>query len=59
MFLRYLKMLIWIFLVFTIITWTVLIPVDIAGVKSGFDGLDKLSWSKYVYPHPNHGILPG
>jgi calcium permeable stress-gated cation channel len=50
MFLRFLKMLIWIFLAFTIVTWLILIPVDAAGVKSAFDSLDKLTWSKYVHP---------
>lgn len=46
MFLRFLKMLAWIFLVFTILTWAVLLPVNAGGVKSAFSGLDTLSWSK-------------
>jgi hypothetical protein len=48
MFLRFLKMLVWIFLMFTFLTWAILIPVDAAGVRSSFDSLEKLSWSKCV-----------
>jgi calcium permeable stress-gated cation channel len=46
MFLRFLKLLARIFLVFTILTWAVLLPVNAVGVKSAFRGLGTLSWSK-------------
>ncbi len=46
MFLRFIKMLIWIFLVFTITTFAIIAPADVAGVKSTNEGLDRLSWTK-------------
>ncbi|KAF7361617.1 hypothetical protein MVEN_00504900 [Mycena venus] len=47
MVLRFLKMLIWIFLVFTISTFLVIIPVDIVGipVSSGTDRIDRVTWT--------------
>ncbi|KAF7376421.1 hypothetical protein MSAN_00057600 [Mycena sanguinolenta] len=45
--LRYLKMLIWIFLVFTISTFLVIVPVDIVGIpsSSSTDPLQRLTWT--------------
>ncbi|KAJ7747247.1 DUF221 family protein [Mycena metata] len=49
MFLRFLKMLIWIFFVFTVSTFLVIIPVDIVGVTgSSAVGLDRVTWSNIV-----------
>ncbi|KAJ7045820.1 DUF221 family protein [Mycena alexandri] len=49
MFLRFLKMLIWIFFVFTVSTFLVIIPVDIVGVTGGSAvGLDRVTWSNIV-----------
>ncbi|KAF8917993.1 hypothetical protein CPB85DRAFT_1284409 [Mucidula mucida] len=48
MFLRFIKMLIWIFLVFTITTFAIIAPADVAGVKSTNEGLDRLSWTNVV-----------
>ncbi|KAF7334111.1 DUF221-domain-containing protein [Mycena venus] len=46
MVLRFLKMLIWIFLVFTIATFLVIIPVDVVGIPpSGQDLLQRLTWT--------------
>ena len=54
MFLRFLKMLIVIFFVFTVVTWPILLPLaaaDVPGSRS--DGLDKLSWGKFVTTLPD------
>ncbi|EIN07902.1 DUF221-domain-containing protein [Punctularia strigosozonata HHB-11173 SS5] len=46
MFLRWMKMVIIIFFVFTLVTWPILLPVDAADVRgSSQQGLTKLSWS--------------
>ncbi|KIK66859.1 hypothetical protein GYMLUDRAFT_37938 [Collybiopsis luxurians FD-317 M1] len=45
MFLRFLKMLIQIFLVFTIVTFAVLIPVDFIGQHGGKSSLDRITWT--------------
>ncbi|KAK7031452.1 hypothetical protein R3P38DRAFT_2923651 [Favolaschia claudopus] len=47
MFLRYLKMLIWIFLVFTLSTSLTIIPVDIVGIPraQNEDPIDRVTWS--------------
>jgi hypothetical protein len=50
MFLRFIRLLMIIFAVFTAITWPILLPIDAAGVSNPTrEGLDKLSWGKYVY----------
>ncbi|KIY74044.1 DUF221-domain-containing protein [Cylindrobasidium torrendii FP15055 ss-10] len=48
MFLRFIKMLVWIFLAFTLLSFAVIIPVDMAGIQSGHVGLDRLSWVNIV-----------
>jgi hypothetical protein len=48
MYLRFIKLLCTIFLVFTITTFLIVVPVDAAGIDSGLKGLEKISWSKYV-----------
>ncbi|KAJ7680638.1 DUF221 family protein [Mycena polygramma] len=51
MLLRYLKMLIWIFLVFTISTFLVIIPIDAVGVQGiQNDPLERITWSNIVNP---------
>ncbi|KAF8070342.1 DUF221 family protein [Lyophyllum atratum] len=50
MFLRYLKMLIWIFLVFTLLTFTVIIPVIAANVRNSQSGLERISWNNILEP---------
>ncbi|KAJ7268676.1 late exocytosis, associated with Golgi transport-domain-containing protein [Mycena haematopus] len=47
MVLRYLKMLIWIFLVFTVSTFLVIIPVDIVGIPSSqtTDPIQRVTWT--------------
>ncbi|KAJ7629889.1 hypothetical protein B0H17DRAFT_1109402 [Mycena rosella] len=44
MMLRFLKMLIVIFLVFTVCTFLVIVPVDIVGVEGG-SGIERVTWS--------------
>jgi calcium permeable stress-gated cation channel len=47
MFLRFIRLLMIIFFVFTVVTWPVLLPVDAADITgSDREGLDKLSWGK-------------
>jgi len=46
MFLRYLKLLMWIFLIFTLLTFAVVIPVDAAGIVSTEGALERISWTK-------------
>ncbi|KAK0441132.1 DUF221 family protein [Armillaria borealis] len=48
MFLRFVKMLIWIFAVFTFVTMVTIVPVNIVGVQSTNTGLDRISWSNIV-----------
>ncbi|KXN90147.1 hypothetical protein AN958_04637 [Leucoagaricus sp. SymC.cos] len=50
MFLRYIKLLIRIFLVFTLSTFAVIIPADAAGITSAQDGLERISWSNIIEP---------
>ncbi|KAJ6594223.1 DUF221 family protein [Mycena capillaripes] len=51
MVLRFLKMLVWIFFVFTISTFLVIVPVDIVGVQSSVsDSLERVTWSNIVNP---------
>ncbi|KAJ7217741.1 DUF221 family protein [Mycena pura] len=45
MVLRFMKLLIWIFLVFTISTFLIIIPVDIVNVQGGSDPINRVSWS--------------
>jgi calcium permeable stress-gated cation channel len=48
MFLRFIRLLMIIFFVFTLVTWPILLPIDAASVPDELtnDGLEKLSWSK-------------
>lgn len=50
MFLRFIRLLIIIFLVFTISTFIIIIPVNAAYIPTVNKGLDRISWSKYVLP---------
>lgn len=50
MFLRFLKMLLWIFLAFSILSFMVIIPVDIVGVVSDRVGLDRITWTNIEQP---------
>jgi hypothetical protein len=47
MFLRFIKLLMAIFLVFTLTSFLVIIPTNALYIGSGFQGLDRISWSKY------------
>lgn len=51
MFLRFIKMLVWIFAAFTVLTMAVIVPLNTVNVKTKdiHDDLDKISWIKYVY----------
>ncbi|GJJ07100.1 hypothetical protein Clacol_001300 [Clathrus columnatus] len=44
LFLRFLRLMIIIFSTFTVITWSIILPVDTANINSQADGLNKLSW---------------
>jgi hypothetical protein len=46
MVLRFLKMLIWIFLVFAISTLLVIVPVDTVGVQGAGSDIERITWSK-------------
>lgn len=48
MFLRFIKLLIKIFLAFTVISFAIIVPVDIVNVQSVKDVLEKISWTKWV-----------
>ncbi|KAH6914205.1 DUF221 family protein [Coprinopsis sp. MPI-PUGE-AT-0042] len=50
MFLRFIKLLIKIFLAFTVLTFAIIAPVDIVNVQSVRDGLEKISWTNVVDP---------
>ncbi|RDB24859.1 Uncharacterized protein RSN1 [Hypsizygus marmoreus] len=50
MFLRFLKMLVWIFSVFTLLTFVVIIPAIAANVQSPYTGLERISWSNIIEP---------
>ncbi|KAF7782412.1 hypothetical protein Agabi119p4_1788 [Agaricus bisporus var. burnettii] len=50
MFLRYIKLLIWIFLVFTLSTFVVIIPADAVGITSDKEGLERISWTNIIQP---------
>ncbi|PFH52049.1 hypothetical protein AMATHDRAFT_57827 [Amanita thiersii Skay4041] len=45
MLLRFLQMLIWIFLVFTLLTFAVIIPVNAINVTGSMNGLERISWT--------------
>lgn len=51
MFLRFLRMLIKLFAAITFLTWTVILPIDAAGIRDANfkDGLARLSWGKCVF----------
>lgn len=44
LFLRFLRLMIIIFGTFTVVTWSIILPVDAANINSQSDGLNKLSW---------------
>ncbi|KAJ3865912.1 DUF221 family protein [Lentinula novae-zelandiae] len=50
MFLRFLKMLVWIFLVFTVLTFAVIVPVDMIGQNGATSYLEKISWINVIDP---------
>ncbi|KAJ3916223.1 DUF221 family protein [Lentinula edodes] len=50
MFLRFLKMLVWIFLVFTVLTFAVIVPVDMIGQNGATSNLEKISWINVIDP---------
>ncbi|KAJ3888452.1 DUF221 family protein [Lentinula edodes] len=50
MFLRFLKMLVWIFLVFTVLTFAVIVPVDMIGQSGATSNLEKISWINVIDP---------
>ncbi|KAJ3732412.1 DUF221 family protein [Lentinula guzmanii] len=50
MFLRFLKILVWVFLVFTVLTFAVIIPVDLIGQNGTSSNLEKISWINIVDP---------
>ncbi|KAG9226508.1 hypothetical protein CCMSSC00406_0005825 [Pleurotus cornucopiae] len=45
MFLRYIRLLIIIFLIFTLLTFPIVIPLDAIGLDTGRTGLDRITWS--------------
>ncbi|KAF9058941.1 hypothetical protein BDP27DRAFT_529917 [Rhodocollybia butyracea] len=45
MFLRFLKMLVWIFLVFTVLTFVIIVPVDFVGQNGASSSLEKITWT--------------
>ncbi|KAF9495804.1 DUF221-domain-containing protein [Pleurotus eryngii] len=45
MFLRYIRLLIIIFLIFTLLTFPIIIPLDAIGLDTGRTGLDRITWS--------------
>ncbi|TFK44505.1 hypothetical protein BDQ12DRAFT_701964 [Crucibulum laeve] len=52
MFLRFIKLLIWTFFVFTLVTFAVIIPADAANVSTA-DGLERISWTNIIEPRDN------
>lgn len=46
MFLRYIKLLIRVFFMFTLLTFAVIIPADAVGITSAKEGLERISWTK-------------
>ncbi|KAJ4485800.1 DUF221 family protein [Lentinula aciculospora] len=50
MFLRYLKMLVWIFLAFTVLTFAVIVPVNFIGQDGATSNLERISWINVVDP---------
>ncbi|KAJ3756725.1 DUF221 family protein [Lentinula raphanica] len=48
MFLRFLKILVWIFLVFTVVTFAVIVPVNAIGQDGAKSSLEKISWINVV-----------
>ncbi|KAL0946485.1 hypothetical protein HGRIS_012702 [Hohenbuehelia grisea] len=45
MFMRYLRMLMITFLIFTVITFPIIMPIDAVGINTGREGLDRITWS--------------
>ncbi|KAF8532738.1 DUF221-domain-containing protein [Gautieria morchelliformis] len=56
MFLRFLRLMIIIFGVFTLVTWAVLLPINVAGVNGKSAGLGKLSWGNISDTESNRYI---
>ncbi|EAU91569.2 DUF221 family protein [Coprinopsis cinerea okayama7 len=54
MFLRFIKLLVWIFLAFTIVTFLVIIPADAVNIQSTLTGVERISWSNIVDPRDQH-----
>jgi len=54
MFLRYIRLLVIVFGVFTVVTFAVIIPVTTAGIHSNLQGLERISWSKSAQVLPSH-----
>jgi hypothetical protein len=54
MFLRFLKLLLKIFLMFTFLTFAVIMPADAVGVDSEAKGLDLVTWTKCGIPSSQH-----
>ncbi|RXW15422.1 hypothetical protein EST38_g10427 [Candolleomyces aberdarensis] len=50
MFLRFIKLLTIIFLVFTILTFAVIVPINAVGIKTELEGLERISWTNLVDP---------
>ncbi|KAG9089597.1 hypothetical protein FRC06_001468 [Ceratobasidium sp. 370] len=58
LFIRFLRLMIWIFGLFTLISWPVLLPLDAANMpgESFKDGLAKLSWGNIISSEHNRYI---
>jgi len=57
MFLRFVRLLMIIFLLFTWSTFIIIIPANSAYIESTLHGLDRISWSKCVRTSPRSVIL--
>ncbi|KAJ1304283.1 hypothetical protein OPQ81_005443 [Rhizoctonia solani] len=57
LFIRFLKLMIWIFAAFTLISWPILLPINAVNIPGGgSDGLVKLSWSNITESEHNRYI---
>ncbi|KAF8706086.1 Cytosolic domain of 10TM putative phosphate transporter, partial [Rhizoctonia solani] len=61
LFVRFLKLMIWVFGAFTLISWPILLPINSVNMPGGGkDGLLRLSWSKrelLIFVHARHQFL--
>lgn len=48
MFLRFLRLLIIIFSVFTLLTFTIIVPANAVHIESSLKGLERISWTKFA-----------